>query len=107
MGIGTSIFLIAVGAILRYAVTATVSGIELQTVGLILIIVGIIGLVISLAVIFMGDRRSAPLGGGRLPDAAALNSLGGQRELGATGLRGRLRRRRPSNLTRVMPAKGR
>jgi len=56
MGIGMSIFLIAVGAILRYAVTATVSGIELQTVGLILMIVGIIGLVISLAVIFMADR---------------------------------------------------
>ena len=53
MGIGTSIFLIAVGAILRYAVTVTVQGVELQTVGLILIIVGIIGLVISLAVIFM------------------------------------------------------
>jgi Domain of unknown function (DUF6458) len=55
MGIGMSIFLIAVGAILRYAVTVTVSGIELQTVGLILMIVGIIGLVISLAVIFMGN----------------------------------------------------
>jgi Co/Zn/Cd efflux system component len=53
MGIGTSIFLIAVGAILRYAVTVTVQGIELQTVGLILMIVGIIGLVISLAVVFM------------------------------------------------------
>ena len=62
MGIGMSIFLIAVGAILRYAVTITVSGIELQTVGLILIVVGIIGLVISLVVIFSGrdDRpRSA------------------------------------------------
>lgn len=60
MGIGTSIFLIAVGAILRYAVTATVSGVELQTVGLILMIVGIIGLVISLAVTFLGvsDRQS-------------------------------------------------
>ena len=57
MGIGMSIFLIALGAILRYAVTVTVSGIELQTVGLILMIVGIIGLVISLAVTFMGDRR--------------------------------------------------
>ena len=53
MGIGTSILLIAVGAILRYAVTVTVQGIELQTVGLILMIVGIIGLVISLAVVFM------------------------------------------------------
>ena len=38
--------LIAVGAILRYAVTATVSGISLATVGLILIIVGILGLIL-------------------------------------------------------------
>ena len=61
MGIGTSIFLIALGAILRYAVTITISGIELQTVGLILMIVGIIGLVISLAVLFMGgDDRTGP-----------------------------------------------
>lgn len=52
-----SIFLIAAGAILRYAVTVTVSGVELQTVGLILMIVGIIGLVISLAVVFAGGRR--------------------------------------------------
>jgi hypothetical protein len=57
-----SIFLIAVGAILRFAVTATVSGIELQTVGLILMIVGILGLVISLAVMFMGDRTPPPPG---------------------------------------------
>jgi hypothetical protein len=48
MSIGVSLFLLAVGAILRYAVTLTVAGIELQTVGLILMIVGIIGLVISL-----------------------------------------------------------
>ena len=48
MGIGTSIFLIAVGAILRFAVTATVSGIEIATVGTILIVVGVIGLLISL-----------------------------------------------------------
>ena len=62
MGIGTSIFLIAVGAILRYAVNVTVEGIELQTVGLILMIVGIIGLVISLFLGFMtsGDRPSRP-----------------------------------------------
>jgi Na+/melibiose symporter-like transporter len=48
MSIGLSLFLLAVGAILRYAVTLTVAGIELHTVGLILMIVGIIGLVISL-----------------------------------------------------------
>jgi len=48
-----SLFLIAAGAILRYAVDASISGIELQTVGLILMIVGIIGLVITLFVMFM------------------------------------------------------
>jgi hypothetical protein len=51
MPLGTSIFLIAVGAILRYAVTASVSGIDITTVGLILMIVGIVGLVMS--VIYM------------------------------------------------------
>ena len=48
MGIGTSIFLIALGAILRFAVTTSVSGIEIATVGTILLVVGIIGLLISL-----------------------------------------------------------
>ena len=48
MGIGLSIFLIAIGAILRFAVTATLAGVNLQTVGLILMIVGIVGLVLSL-----------------------------------------------------------
>jgi hypothetical protein len=48
MPLGTSLLLIAVGAILRYAVTATVSGIEITTVGLILMIVGAVGLVLSL-----------------------------------------------------------
>ena len=61
MGIGTSIFLIAVGAILRYAVNVTVEGVEIDTIGLILMVVGGIGLVISLAIIFLshddGPRR--------------------------------------------------
>jgi protein-S-isoprenylcysteine O-methyltransferase Ste14 len=58
MGIGTSILLIAVGAILRFAVTATVSGIELQTVGSILMVVGVIGLLISLLYLTLwSDRR--------------------------------------------------
>lgn len=47
MGLGTSIFLIALGAILRFAVTATVNGIDVQTVGTILMVVGVIGLVLS------------------------------------------------------------
>ena len=48
MGIGTSIFLIALGAILKFAVTATVAGISIQTAGVILMVVGVIGLLISL-----------------------------------------------------------
>ena len=53
MGIGTSLVLIAVGAILKWAVTATVSGVSIHTIGTILLIVGILGLVISL--LFMGN----------------------------------------------------
>ena len=55
MGIGTSIFLIAVGAILYWAVDATISGLEIHTIGLILMICGAIGLVISL--FFIGSFR--------------------------------------------------
>ena len=57
MGIGTSIFLIAVGAILYFAVNADISGLEISTVGLILMIVGILGLVISLYMMSMATRR--------------------------------------------------
>jgi hypothetical protein len=57
MGFGTSIFLIAVGAILRYAVTASVSGISLTTVGLILMIVGVAGLVLSLLYVLTARSR--------------------------------------------------
>ncbi len=60
MSYGTSIVLIAVGAILKFAVTASVSGIDLATVGLILMIVGILGLIFS--ALWLGvfaDRRTA------------------------------------------------
>lgn len=43
-----SLFLIAVGAILAWAVTATVTGIDIQVVGVILMLVGLVGLVLSL-----------------------------------------------------------
>jgi hypothetical protein len=46
--IGTSIFLIAVGAILRFAVSVTSTGFNLHAIGLILMLVGALGLVISL-----------------------------------------------------------
>jgi len=48
MGIGVSLILIAVGAILTWAVNATVSGLDINTVGVILMIVGAAGLVLSL-----------------------------------------------------------
>ena len=57
MTIGASIFLIAVGAILKYAVDVTVSGIEIQTIGLILMIAGAVGLVIGLFLLTQADRR--------------------------------------------------
>ena len=59
MGIGTSIFLIALGAILKFAVTAEVSGIELATVGVILMVVGIVGLIISLLFLMQARDRGA------------------------------------------------
>ena len=48
MGLGVSIFLIAVGAILTWAVNASVSGLELDTIGVILMVVGALGLVLSM-----------------------------------------------------------
>ena len=48
MRIGMSLLLIAIGAILKFAVTTTVSGVSLSTVGVVLMVVGLAGLVISL-----------------------------------------------------------
>jgi di/tricarboxylate transporter len=47
MRIGSSLALIAIGAILKFAVTTLVSGISLSTVGVVLMVVGVAGLVIS------------------------------------------------------------
>ena len=48
MRLGSALFLIAVGAILYFAVTATVVGIDIQIVGLILMVIGVIGLALTL-----------------------------------------------------------
>jgi hypothetical protein len=48
MGIGVSLILIAAGAILTWAVNAEASGIDLATVGVILMVVGAVGAVLSL-----------------------------------------------------------
>jgi hypothetical protein len=57
MGIGVSIFLIAVGAILTFAVNATVSGVSIETVGVILMIAGALGLIVTMT-IFAPRRRA-------------------------------------------------
>ena len=48
MGLGVSILLIAAGAILAFAVNTNVSGVDIQTIGWILLIVGIVGAVLSM-----------------------------------------------------------
>ena len=48
MGLGVGIFLAAVGAVLAFAVTDTVSGVNIHAVGWILLIVGIVGIVLSM-----------------------------------------------------------
>jgi hypothetical protein len=58
MYIGTSIFMIALGAILKFAVTATVAGFSIQTAGTILIVAGAVGLIASLLLeVAAADRR--------------------------------------------------
>lgn len=59
MATGTSIFLIALGAILTFAVEADISGLDINVVGVILMIAGAIGVVVSLIWI---DRATAPRG---------------------------------------------
>jgi Domain of unknown function (DUF6458) len=63
MTVGASIFLIAVGAILNFAVTATVAGIDIQTVGVILMIAGGVGLVLGLIFMASANRGGPPAAG--------------------------------------------
>jgi hypothetical protein len=57
--IGTSILLIAVGAILRYAVNVHSSAVNINTVGLILMVAGILGLIVSLLYTALWADRAA------------------------------------------------
>jgi hypothetical protein len=59
MGIGSSLFLIAAGAILYFAVNAEVSGLEISTIGVILMVIGGLGLLISL--FMLSSARRAPV----------------------------------------------
>ncbi len=58
MAIGPAIVLIAVGAILKWAVTAHVSGIDLQTAGTVLFVLGIVALVLGVLYTFWWSERS-------------------------------------------------
>jgi Domain of unknown function (DUF6458) len=64
MGLGVSIFLIAIGAILTWAVNAEVSGLDITAVGVILLVTGALGLLLSLLFwsswggpAYLGERR--------------------------------------------------
>lgn len=59
MALGTSLILIAVGAVLRFAVSVTTHGFNIHTIGLILIIVGAVGLLVSLLWMTMWRERAA------------------------------------------------
>ena len=65
MTIGPAIVIIAIGAILKWAVTANVKGFNIQTAGTVLLVVGIVGLVLAVAYTFgpwwrSDVRREAP-----------------------------------------------
>jgi Domain of unknown function (DUF6458) len=57
MTFGTSLFMIALGAILKFAVTWTVSGIDLRVVGVVLMVVGVLGLLLGF--LFLSQSRRA------------------------------------------------
>ena len=58
MTIGGSLLLVAVGAILRYATNLHVKGVDIDTVGLILMIIGVVGFVVALIyeIVAVGER---------------------------------------------------
>jgi hypothetical protein len=69
MGIGVGLILVAIGAVLTFAVHASMNGVDIQTVGVILMAVGIVGVIIDLA-IFAPRRRSVMTYSSAAPAAA-------------------------------------
>lgn len=64
MTIGAGIFLIAVGAILKYATNIHVEGVSIDTIGVILMIAGAAGLILGLFQELIWSRRRGPVEGG-------------------------------------------
>lgn len=71
MNIGVSLFLIAIGAILTFAVDVSISGLDLTTVGIILMIVG--GIYFLLSLILLANRRGRPADGGIVEERRIYN----------------------------------
>jgi hypothetical protein len=71
VSIGGPIFLIAVGAILRYATNFDISGVDMDVIGLILMIAGIAALLLSigLALFNRDDRRTTAYDQGRVDES--------------------------------------
>ena len=66
MSIGVAVTLIAAGGILRFAVTTSTHGLNVHVVGVILILAGLLGLLLSLLVwVLLNRRRNRPVGDGR------------------------------------------
>jgi hypothetical protein len=59
MALGTSLVLIAIGAVLRFAVSVSTHGVNIHTIGVILMIVGGVGLLFSLLWMTMSRDRDA------------------------------------------------
>jgi Zn-dependent protease with chaperone function len=57
MTIGSAIVLIAIGAVLKWAVTAHAEGFDIQTAGTVLFVVGLVGLVLAMFYTFWWARR--------------------------------------------------
>jgi sulfite exporter TauE/SafE len=77
MGLGTSLLLIAVGAVLRFAVSVSTNGINIHTVGVILMVVGGVGFLISLFwMAWASDRRNAVVTEREVPPAAGYRETG-------------------------------
>ena len=90
MGIGVSLLLVAVGAILTWAVTADVSGVDIQTVGVILMVVGIVGAhPLARVLVELGRLRDVPPRDGRSRPRPRRRALGRATGRDCRGRRGR------------------
>ena len=58
MTIGAAIVLIAIGAVLKWAVTAHVNGFDIQTAGTVIFVVGLVGLVLAVLYTFWWSREN-------------------------------------------------